>query len=201
MASSEGFDRAALDHALHELGRRAHDAGRIIEIAIYGGCAVMLTLAARPATRDVDAVFEKDKDFVRKIAQDMALDFGWDSDWRNDGVKGYLSTAESDPSVKRLIGTYPSEEQPGLRIFIPRPEYLFAMKCRAMRVGGVEGKGDIDDIRRLARLIGIKTAEEALQLVLGFYPNNMIEPKTQFGLEEIFARLPERPASSTKESE
>lgn len=189
MSRRKVFDRAALEEALRELGRRAHAAGRIVEIAVYGGSAILLTLDSRPATRDVDAVFEKDKDFVRRIAVQMAEDFGWDPDWLNDGVKGWLSNAENDPGAKTLIGTYPSEEQPGLRVFVPKPEYLFAMKCRAMRIGGVSGSQDVEDIRRLARAIGVHSAQEALELVEAFYPSHRIEPKTQFGLEEIFAQL------------
>jgi predicted nucleotidyltransferase len=189
MAEGQTFDRAMLEAALRELGRRAHAAGKVIEIAIYGGCAVMLTLNYRVATKDVDAVFEKDKAFVRKLATEMAEEFGWDNNWLNDGVKGFLSTAESDPKAKLLVGTYPSEEEPGLRVFIPKPEYLFAMKCRAMRISGIEQSQDIEDIKGLAAGIGLKSAQEALELVLAFYPRHMIEPKTQFGLEEIFSKL------------
>jgi predicted nucleotidyltransferase len=191
MAENRAFDRATLDMALRELGRRAYAAGKIVEIAIYGGCAVVLTLDSRSATKDVDAVFEKDKDFVRKIAVQIAQDFGWDKDWLNDGVKGWLSAAEIDPAAKVFLGTYPSEDQPGLRVFVARPEYLFAMKCRAMRIGGIAGSTDVDDIRRLAKAIGIKSAVEALDLVQAFYPRQVIEPKTQFGLEEIFSKLDE----------
>ena len=72
---------------------------------------------------------------------------------------------------------------------MPKPEYLFAMKCRAMRIGGVEGSQDIEDIRRLAIAIGVKSARDALDLVEAFYPKHHIAPKTQFGLEEIFATL------------
>jgi hypothetical protein len=189
MAVRKPFDRTMLEQALHALGRRAYMAGRVVEIAIYGGCAVMLTLDHRVATRDVDAVFEKDKDFVRRIASEVAEEFGWDANWLNDGVKGWLSTAESDPAIKRFVGTYPSEDEPGLRVFVPKPEYLFAMKCRAMRVGGVEESEDIEDIRRLAAVLGVKSAPEALRVVEAFYPAHLIPAKTQFGLEEIFSRL------------
>ncbi|MBI3516045.1 MAG: hypothetical protein HY060_18590 [Proteobacteria bacterium] len=65
-----------------------------------------------------------------------------------------------------------------------------------MRIGGTESKQDIDDIRQLALLIGLKSAQEALDLVLSFYPQGMIEPKTQFGLEEIFSTL-DRPPGAT----
>jgi hypothetical protein len=63
------------------------------------------------------------------------------------------------------------------------------MKCLAMRVGGVETNSDIDDIKLLARAIGLKNSEEALTLVEKFYPQNMLQPKTRLGLEEIFSNL------------
>ena len=179
------FDKAALEAAFNELGRRAHAVGRTIEIAVYGGAALLLTLNQRVATRDVDGVFDRDKDFVKKLAAEMAEEYGWDQNWLNDGVKGWLSRADSDSDVKRLFKTYPSEDEPGLRVFVPRPEYMFAMKCRAMRVGGVEGSSDIDDIRALAQELGIVSTEEALAIVEGFYPANLLEPKTRLGLEEI----------------
>lgn len=189
MGDKQSFDRTALDLALTELGRRAYEAGRTVEIAVYGGSALLLTFHRQINTVDVDAVFEKDKGFVKKLAADMAADFGWDETWLNDGVKGWLSTRDSDPEVKALFKTYPSEEQPGLRVFVAKPEYLFAMKCRAMRIGGIDSSSDIDDIRLLAREIGVTSSEEALKLVEKFYPYNVLEPKTRFGLEEIFSSI------------
>jgi len=180
------FDRDTLEQAFLDLGRQARLDGRVVEIAIYGGSALMLTMPWRIATRDVDAVFERDKGWVRKAAAAIAADRGWPADWLNDGVKGFLSRVDEDPGIKSLFRTYPSEAEPGLRVFVPRPEYLFAMKCRAMRVGGVEGNQDIEDIRRLALEIGLQSAAEALELLSGFYPDHLIEPKTRFGLEEIF---------------
>jgi hypothetical protein len=70
---------------------------------------------------------------------------------------------------------------------VAKPEYLFAMKCRAMRLGGTDSSTDVDDIKLLARKIGITSSNEALTLVEKFYPNNILEPKTRFGLEEIFS--------------
>ena len=58
-----------------------------------------------------------------------------------------------------------------------------------MRVGGVETNSDIDDIKLLARAIGITSSQDALTLVEKFYPQNMLQPKTRLGLEEIFANL------------
>lgn len=88
MADKQNFDRMALESALTELGRRAFEAGRTIEIAIYGGSALLLTLNRNINTGDVDAVFEKDKAFIKKLAATMANELGWDENW--------LTTASRD---------------------------------------------------------------------------------------------------------
>jgi hypothetical protein len=59
--------------------------------------------------------------------------------------------------------------------------------CNADR--GVASSADVEDIKGLAREIGLTTAQEALELVTTFYPDRIIEPKTRFGLEQIFDRL------------
>jgi hypothetical protein len=189
MSGDKNFDRETLERALAELGRRAFAAGRTVEIVIYGGSALLLTLNRQINTGDVDAVFEGNKDFVRKLAAEMAEEFEWDENWLNDGVKGWLSNRDADPDVKALFKTYPSEESPGLRVYTAKPEYLFAMKCRAMRVGGIESNSDVDDIKLLIRAIGLNNSQDAMTLVEKFYPQNMLQPKTRLGLEEIFSNL------------
>jgi len=193
MGEIQSFDLPALESALAELGRRSYEASRTVEIAIYGGSALLLTLNRQVNTADVDAVFEKDKNFIKKLASEMAAEFGWEENWLNDGVKGWLSAIDANPRVKALFKTYPSEERPGVRVFVAKPEYLFAMKCRAMRVGGVDSSADIEDIKLLAREIGVASSKDALALVEKFYPHNMLEPKTRFGLEEIFSSLDVEP--------
>lgn len=48
-----------------------------------------------------------------------------------------------------------------------------------------EATSDIDDIKLLARAIGLTSSQDALTLVEKF----MLQPKTRLGLEEIFANL------------
>lgn len=99
-------------------------------------------------------------------------------------MKGFLSHA--DAASRRLFRTYPSEAEPGLRLYVASPEYLFAMKCMTMRIGGVEVTVDKSDILALAAAIGITTADRAIEIVASFYPQDRIPPKTRFGLEEMF---------------
>ena len=178
------FDRAALHQAFERLGELAKAAGRVVEISVYGGSALVLTLDSRVATRDVDAVFESDRDFVRKAAQTVAEELDLNPSWLNDGVKGFLSS--SDAEAKALFRTYPTEAGAGLRVLVATPAYLFAMKCLAMRSGELDSAGDIEDIRSLAAVLGVQTAADALDIVSRYYPHERLPPKTRFGIEEIF---------------
>jgi hypothetical protein len=185
-AKPQPFDRQTIEKAFERLGELAVAAGKIVEISVYGGSALVLTLNHRPATRDVDAVFDRDRTFIRNAAQTIAAEFDWDEDWLNDGVKGFLSVVDSDPEAKRLMFTYPAEERPGLRVFVATAPYLFAMKSLAMRVGGADEKRDLDDIKRLGEVLGIRTATQALGIVSRYYAAEHLPPKTRFGLEGIF---------------
>lgn len=183
------LSRADIESAFNELGAAAHAAGKCIEIAVYGGAALILTMPSRLATKDVDAVAWRDVDFLRTQVHRIAEDRQWPDDWLNDAVKGFLSHRQQDPDVLRLCRTYPSEERVGLRVFVPRPEYLLAMKCIAMRVDPLDASTDVDDIRMLVRELGLTTAQDVLDIVAAYYPHGIIRPKTQFGVEEIMAQL------------
>jgi hypothetical protein len=85
------FTAEMLGEALVELGQLAHDAGRVIDVAVYGGSCLMLVSNFRVATADVDAVAAVDQGFLDTAAQTVAARRGWPRDWLNDGVRTYLS--------------------------------------------------------------------------------------------------------------
>jgi hypothetical protein len=182
------FDRDTLEDAFRDIGRRALRDGKIVEIAVYGGAAIVLTLDGRPATRDIDVAIQNDAPWLRTQVDAIAAERAWPSDWLNDGVKGFLSDADREPDAHRLFATYPDEVRPGLRVFVATPEYLFAMKCLAMRVDAAEVSLDRRDIEMPAKVLGIRRTRDALALVSKYYPKNRISPRTRFGLEEIFGR-------------
>jgi hypothetical protein len=180
------LDRPALERAFMRLGEIAANAGKQIDISVYGGSALVLSTDFRVSTQDVDAVFEQDRTFVRHAAQLIADEFGWEENWINDGVKGFLSAHDSDPDAKCLFRSYPSEVGPGLRVFVATPAYLFAMKSLAMRAVGAERRADIEDIRKLGALMGITSASDAISVVTRYYSAARLSPKTRFGLEDVF---------------
>ena len=179
------------DDILRGLGKidyKAREHGVVIDLSIYGGAALALAFNVRRATRDVDAVVRGSPTFLRNAAAEVAREEGWPEDWLNDGVKGFVSAHERMQIMER----FQASEEGGLRVFTPAPEYLFAMKCMAMRPEGIEGSHDISDIEALAKAAGINSVEMALALIEDFYPPARIPPKVRFGVEEIMERLVSR---------
>lgn len=177
-----------LDDALTELGRRAHAQGKVVEIAVYGGSALMLASNFRVATQDVDAVADTDQELVNSLARDIAADRGWPPDWLNDGVRTYLSpNVDGLAQHHELFRTYPSEDAPGLRVFVPTPEYLLAMKLMAMRLDPAAGKTDLEDILNLMDVVNITDKDQLKQFAATFYPEARVSGRLQLGLDVLWA--------------
>jgi hypothetical protein len=185
MTATPALTRKDILRGFGKLDAMAREADKVIELAVYGGAALALSFDMRVSTRDVDAVVRGAPDFARKCAAKVARDEGWPMDWLNDGVKGFLSASEQ----MRLMRDFSAAHGKGLRVLVPSPEYLFAMKCMAMRPEGIDGSHDISDIEALAGIAGIADAKSALELVESFYPAGRIPPKVRFGVEEIMARV------------
>src|SRR5271156_1350160 len=134
---------------LSKIDVKAKESGILIDLSIYGGAALAIAFDIGRATRDVDAVVRGAPDFLRAVAADVAEEEGWPRDWLNDGVKGFLSGEEE----MLLMENFPGSPRGGLRIHVPSPTYMFAMKCMAMRPEGIDGSHDISDIEGLARKI------------------------------------------------
>jgi len=60
------------------------------------------------------------------------------------------------------------------------PAHVFAMKARAARTR------DIDDLRLLADIIGLNSAEEALQICAEFFPDEPVSARSAAVLLELF---------------
>ena len=134
----------------------------------------------------MDVVVFGDPQFLREAAEIVAVRNGWPENWINDAVKGFVSSRQD----VQLYIEFPREaESPGLRVFTPTPEYMLAMKCMAMRTGAEENRSDIDDIKNLVRMTGVKSTQDILAIVEKYYPAKLVTPRTLFGIQEILESM------------
>jgi hypothetical protein len=156
---------------LQQLDEELHRRGVKGELCLYGGAVMCLAYDARPATKDVDAVFVPTRE-MREAAAAVARDEDLPPDWLNDGVKGFVV-----PHAKRALLDLPS-----LKVFVPEPDYLLAMKALAARVDAT----DRDDVRYLIRMLGLTAPDQVFDILKHYYPQERVKPATQFFIEELF---------------
>ncbi len=167
---------------LRLLDKKARDANITVDLAIYGGAALALAFDMRTATRDVDAVIRSHQSFVRNAVREIAADRNWPDDWLNDAVKGFISPSEQMELMKDFQGS----PHGGLRIHIPTPEYLLAMKCMAMRLDDPDAAHDVANIKNLAKLLGLESPEDFFDIIRQFYPESLrVRPRSLSRIAEL----------------
>jgi hypothetical protein len=158
---------------LHELNDELRQMDVKGEVSIYGGAVMCLVYEARPATKDVDAVFRPTSE-IRQAIQRIAERHDLPPDWLNDGVKGYL-VGHSQRILFDLSN---------LKVYIPDPDYLLAMKTLSARADTF----DQTDVKLLIKYLNMTGPEEVFNLVEKYYPRQQIKPATQYFIEEIFEK-------------
>jgi len=132
-----------------------------------------LVYDARPATKDVDAVFKPTAEIRQAVAR-VAERYNLPSDWLNDAVKGFLV-----PHQQRIF-----LDLPNLKVYVPETDYLLAMKTISARADSY----DPEDVKRLIGALGLKTPDEVFAVIEKYYPRLQIKPATQYFIEELFGQ-------------
>ena len=141
------------------------------EICLYGGAVMCLAYDARPSTKDVDAVFKPTRE-IRDIIKRIAEANNLREDWLNDAVKGFIVA-----HPQRILFNLSH-----LKVYIPEPDYLLAMKTLSARIDST----DKADVIFLIKLLNIKTPKKVFSILEKYYPNQRIKPASQFFIEELF---------------
>jgi hypothetical protein len=165
--------RAELERAFTALGERLAGRGVVADVFVVGGAAMALAYDAQRVTRDVDAVFVP-HGIVHEEAVRVAEDLGLPRWWLNEQASVYVS-GKDDPGKRRVF------DHPGLRVTAASAGHIFAMKALAARTR------DIDDLRVLADIAGIDTADAALAVVGEFYPDEPVPARSAGILRELFS--------------
>jgi hypothetical protein len=168
------FGRDELLAAFDSIGRAAARAGVRLQIAVYGGSALMLVSNFRFATEDVD-VSELPRplpEWLATVTREIAEKNRWQDDWFNDAVTFHLSPLADRASDHLEFGTFPRDgDPPGLVVSVPSPEYLLALKLKAFRImDPLRGETERLDILNLMRVVGISSVEEAIALLGRYFP-------------------------------
>lgn len=171
-----------IELAFDEMGKIAAAKGMTIEITVYGGSCLILASDIRNASGDVDAVFLSDNSTVREIAAEVAKRLGLPDDWINEGVRR-MAPPPGNPEPNLMpFGEYPraTESAVGLRVLLPSPRYMLAMKILASRLADDvdKAKTDLADAVGLMKVAGISTREELVVLMKECYPDipGLMEP-------------------------
>jgi hypothetical protein len=177
------LNRDAVLDAFDWIARAAVQAGTKLQIAVYGGSALMLASNFRFATEDVD-VSELDRpfpDWLARVVHEIAEKNHWPQEWFNDGVAFHLSPLANRAADHLEFGTFPRDgTPPGLVVSVPSAEYLLALKLKAIRVTDpIRGDAERLDIVNLMQVVGISTAEEAIALLGKYFPVSAASPEKQ----------------------
>lgn len=178
-AAGSTLTRETILRGLQALSDELGKQGITGEVCLFGGTVMVLAFTARLTTKDVDALFQPTQ-LIRELAQKIGEEQHLPTSWLNDGVKGFVSARH-----ETTAGNLP--QFPHLRLTMPVPEYLLAMKCMAARIGGTTDEpSDVADIIFLIRHLKLKSANEVLDLVGQYYPASRIPVKTQYLVEGLF---------------
>jgi hypothetical protein len=185
---SQELSRADVEAAFGEIGDILVRRGKVAEIAVYGGAAIMLQFEVAFRTNDVDARVESgDHGALMQAAHDVAQRRGWLRSWLSEAVTVYLG----EPGGTLLYRSYPDETRVGLRVYVAKPSYLLAMKLRAMRVGS----RDEADAVMLARASNVTTLDEMIALIGRYFPKEPPDTRRRAIVGQFAKRLNADPSN------
>jgi hypothetical protein len=174
--------KETIERAFDAMGQMAAERGLVIDIAVYGGSCLVLASDIRNASVDVDAVFLTERSAVRDIADAVARNMRLPIDWINEAVR-QVAPPRGNPEPNLLpFGDYPRGDKTavGLRVHLPAPAYLLAMKVLANRAADdwAKAQSDEDDAVALMKITGIITREALVGLLQECYPRvpQIVEP-------------------------
>lgn len=158
------FDRERVREAFGLLGEDLARRGLFVEIAVYGGIAIMLQFDWRRGTEDVDALVRSgfDEALLAPSVQAVAERMNLPGNWLNDAV-GMFTPLREPEGLFEHGGTYPPGAKPGLRAFLASPAYLLALKLGAL-ASPDRGDRDLRDARSLAQHLGMASEDELAAL-------------------------------------
>jgi len=189
---SATFDREQLLHAFDQIGQAAIAAGTRLDIAVFGGSALMLASNFRFSTEDVDIaeIGRPWPDWLSDVVEGIAKRYGWSDHWLNEAVTFHLSPLAQPVRDLVALGTFPrAADTVGLAVYVPTARYMLALKLKALRVADpAAGPRDLADVAGLLKVLQIADAEEAIGILAEYFPKSAADAdKQRFVLRRILS--------------
>ncbi|HEY2185472.1 MAG TPA: hypothetical protein VGH39_10805 [Xanthobacteraceae bacterium] len=186
------FDRDQLLAAFDEIGSAAISASAHLDIAVFGGSALMLASNFRFSTEDVDIseIGRPWPAWLSAVVESIAARNGWPPDWLNEAVTFHLSPLANPARDLVVLGTFPrGSERVGLTVFVPSARYMLALKLKALRVAEFDsGSRDLADTAALLRVLQINQPEDAIAILAEYFPNSALHAdKQRFVLKRLLS--------------
>lgn len=179
--------KALIAAAFREMGEFLLQEGKVAEVAVHGGGAIILQFTVTFRAGGVAVGVETGAHgAVMRAARKVAACRGWRRTWFREAVADCVAAAGGTA----LHASYPDEGQAGLRVYVAKPDYLLAMLLRAMRVG----TRDAEDAVTLARASGITTTAAMLDLLDKFFPSDLPDPRRVAILAQFAVHLHASPS-------
>lgn len=124
-----------------------------LTLNIYGGTVMMACFDARPATKDIDALFNTSP-LINNILVDIAETYDLDKDWINQDIKEPLKYLKTQ-NLKELY------KYKNLKVFAPSAEQMLAMKILSARP---EPYKDFDDAEYLIEYLKLEKLEDVITI-------------------------------------
>ena len=144
-----------------------------VEFYFIGGALLSQAFSAEPPSANVNALFQPLSP-LRDAVRAVARTHGVDERWPYDAARAVLQGQSQHPVP-------PYVELPRVRVFEPRPEYVLAVKCGAMRIG--DGTQETDDLRYVLRSMNVTSSDVALSLVGSYLAMRQLVPDIRDRLE------------------
>ena len=171
--NSDYLTRDQMVAALERLGAKLQERDIDASLYVVGGAALAFAFMRDRVTRDIDAIVAPNQEVfaaAREVGDELALP----EEWLNDTASAFL------PEVQLDQGTLVFEA-PGISVRTAPAEVLLAMKILAGRAK------DLDDIRTLAGLLRLTTAQQVWEVFLSYYPKGDLVDHSRAIVDELFA--------------
>jgi hypothetical protein len=193
MNDRQQLNRAKIEEAFRIIGQYLLDRKTLGEIAIYGGSAILFQFDWRKTSLDVDArvTSERNHGIIIDAVHEAAKQLHLPRSWLNESVTIYARRGEGDAD-RILVGLYPSPERFGLRVTAAKPEYILAMKLKALDRVTADDR-DFQDAVGLGIECGVTTIDQMHYVYRKFFGSEELPTTAQLRLsaliEAIRARL------------